>query len=88
MAQTQAQKDAAAKVEKQKDRAAKFVELAEKRVTKAINAIRSVSKLASPNYVSSDAQVKRIAEVLREEVVAMHEAFTRKGGAKKETFTL
>ncbi len=79
---------AAATAAKQKARAAKFVELAEKRVTKAINAIRSVAKLSSANYISTEEQVTRIAEVLREEVVAMHESFSRKGGATKESFKL
>ncbi len=88
MAKSAAQAQAAAAAAREKARAAKFVELAEKRVTKAINSIRSVAKLSSANYVSTDEQVTRIAEVLREEVVAMHESFSRKGGATKETFKL
>ncbi len=79
---------AAAIAARNKARAAKFVELAEKRVTKAINAIRSVAKLSSANYVSDDAQVTRIAEVLREEVVAMHDSFSKAPAADKGGFKL
>ena len=79
---------AADKKKRDAARAAKFVELAQKRVTKAINAIRSIRKLASPNYVSTDAQVEKICEALRGEVVELHEAFTKKGAPAKETFEL
>lgn len=86
---TAAEKKAAAELAKRnKAKAAKFVELAEKRVTKAINSIRSVAKLASSNYVSTEDQITKISETLRDEVVAMNEAFTKTGGATKETFKL
>lgn len=69
-------------------KAAKFVELAEKRVTKAINAIRSISKLsARSNYVYSPEQVNKIGEVLKNEVVDMHKHFTTTTAATKVGFT-
>ena len=71
------------------DKAAKFVELAQKRVTKAINAIRSVSKLSNrSNYVYTDAQVEKIADTLRQEVVDMFEHFSKTPSAAKEGFKL
>jgi hypothetical protein len=69
-------------------KAAKFVELAQKRTTKAINSVRSIAKLSSTNYVYTDEQVKKICETLRQEVVALNEAFSRKTGTTKESFTL
>lgn len=84
---TNAEKLAAEKLAKAK--AAKFVELAEKRVTKAINAVRSIAKLSNrSNYIYTDAQVAKIAEALRAEVVTMHEHFTAKPGVTREGFTL
>ena len=82
------QKEQAAAIAKQKARADKFVELAQKRVTKAINAIRSIRKLASPNYVYTGEQVNKISEALKAEVLEAHEAFSAKGPVAKETFKL
>lgn len=68
-------------------KAAKFVELAEKRVTKAINSIRSISKLsARSNYVYTPDQVNRLCEVLKSEVLDMHKHFTAPSAAVKEVF--
>lgn len=88
MATAAEKKTAAEKTARDNAKAEKFVTLAEKRVTKAINAVRSVRKLASPNYIATQEQVDRIAEVLREEVVEMHAAFGAKGAPAKETFKL
>lgn len=89
---TPAQKAAAAKASAEKiakAKAAKFVELAEKRVTKAINAIRSISKLSNrSNYIYSDEQSGKIAEALRSEVVDMHEHFSATTGPEKAGFKL
>lgn len=67
-------------------KAAKFVELAQKRATKAINAIRSLSKLSSANYIYTDEQVKTLAEALRKEVVEMNESFSRTTSTDKGGF--
>lgn len=70
-------------------KAAKFVELAEKRVTRSINAIRSISKLSNRNsYVYTDAQATRICEALKEEVQSVYEHFTAKKAVAKEGFKL
>jgi len=82
------QKEQAAAVAKQKAKSDKFVELAQKRVTKAINAILSIRKLASPNYVYTDEQINKISSALKAEVLATHEAFSAKGPAEKESFKL
>ena len=77
------------KAARDKARADKFVDLAQKRATKAINAIRSITKLSNRNnYVYTDAQVDRIAEALKAEVVSMYEAFTKPEKAEKEVFKL
>lgn len=62
---------------KQKAKADKFVELAEKRATKAINSIRSLSKLSSNNYSYTEVQVNALGETLRKEVLKMVEQFTK-----------
>lgn len=70
-------------------KAMKFVELAEKRVTRAINAIRSISKLSNRHsYVFTDAQATKICEALRDEVVSVNEHFTAKTVTAKSGFTL
>ena len=82
------QKEQAEAKKRQEAKAAKFVQLAEKRVTKAINAIRSISKLSSrSNYVYRDAQVNKIGEVLKAEVLDMHKHFTTPTAADKGGFT-
>lgn len=84
---TATQKEAAAAAAKKKAQAAKFVELAQKRATKAINAIRSIAKLANKgNYVYTEAQVKALSETLRKEVVEMHDAFGKTPSAEKGGF--
>lgn len=85
--QTQAQKDVAEAKAREKAKAVKFVELAEKRATKAINAIRSLAKLSSANYVYNEEQVKTLAEALRKEVVDMNDAFTKTTSKEKRGFT-
>lgn len=70
-------------------KADKFKRLASLRTTKGINAMRGLQKLANRNnYEFSDEQVTKIVNALKEELEAVHNAFTRKGGDAKETFTL
>lgn len=81
------QKETAALAAKQKAKATKFVELAEKRATKAINSIRSLSKLANrSNYVYTEDQVKALGETLRKEVIDMVEHFGKTETAEKGGF--
>lgn len=50
----------------------KFVSLAEKRTVNAIRAIRTIGKLGNPNaYKYTDADVRKIAKALGDEVEAM-----------------
>lgn len=78
---------AAAKAKAEKAKAAKFVELAQKRATKAINAIRSIAKLANRgNYIYSEEQVAKLSEVLRQEVIDMNAAFSTTEAAEKGGF--
>ena len=90
MAQSAAQKAAAVKAAalvKDKAKAAKFVELAQKRATKAINAIRSLAKLSNKgNYKYTDEQVKILSEALRKEVVDMNDSFSKTPSADKGGF--
>jgi len=80
-------KERAAAAARDKAKAAKFVELAQKRATKAVNAIRSLSKLANKgNYMYSDAQVKALSEALRKEVLDMNDAFSKTPTAERGGF--
>jgi len=82
-------KEAAEQAARQKAKAEKFVELAEKRTTKAINAVRGISKLSNKNnYIYTPEQIDKIAEALKGEVVAMFESFNEPEKAEKEVFTL
>ena len=50
----------------------KFVTLAEKRTVNAIRAIRTIGKLGNPNaYKYTDADVRKIAKALGDEIEAM-----------------
>lgn len=74
-------------VKRDQAKAAKFIELAEKRVTRAINSIRSISKLSNRNsYKYTDAQAAKICEVLREEVLDVNKHFTAKTAVVKSGF--
>lgn len=54
----------------------KFIELAEKRVTRAIKAIRLIGNLSNrSNYSYSDEDVKKIIRTLRSELDAMSARF-------------
>ena len=82
------QKEKAEQAKKEAAKAAKFVELAEKRVTRAINSIRSIVKLSNRgNYVYTPAQVNKLSEVLKQEVLDMNKHFTAPTAAAKEVFT-
>ena len=52
---------------------------------KAINAIRSISKLANRNnYVYTTPRIEALSEALKREVVDMHKHFTAPAAATKE----
>lgn len=67
--------DAQTKVTRDKDRA-KFVDLANKRVSKALNDIRLIGNLANrSNYDYTDDDVTRILRALGDEVAACRKRF-------------
>jgi ABC-type Fe3+-hydroxamate transport system substrate-binding protein len=68
---------------------AKFIELAEKRVSRAIKDIRLVGNLSNrSNYSYTPEEAKKIVKALREEVDALKARFDAKGGDVKAVFKL
>jgi len=68
---------------------AKFVELAEKRVSKVLKDIKLIGNLSNKsNYEYSDQDVKRIYSVLRKSVDEMKARFDAKGSSDDEIFKL
>lgn len=74
MAKTKGSKPAMADAEK----SAKFKELAEKRVTRALKAISGVSKLAGSRYKYTEGQIEKIEEAFKGALQHMHNAFAGK----------
>ena len=67
----------------------KFVELAEKRVNNALNAIRVIGNLSNTNiYEYSEKDVARIMGALKGELDSVNARFKAGGGRDKGTFTL
>lgn len=67
---------------------AKFKEMADKRTAKAMQYIRLLGNLASPNYVYTTDQAAKIVDALQQEVDAVFEAFKAKKSKDKVTFSL
>lgn len=68
---------------------AKFKELAEKRVTRALKHIKLIGNLSNrSNYSYTDADVKKIHNVLKEAVAEMKARFDAKGASADESFKL
>lgn len=62
---------------------AKFIELAEKRVSRAIKDIRLVGNLSNKsNYSYTQEEARKIVKALRDEVDALKVRFEAKGDAK------
>jgi ABC-type transporter lipoprotein component MlaA len=67
----------------------KFVVLAEKRVTRAINDIRLVGNLSNrSNYKYTDEDARKIYRALREALDEMKARFERRGDERGVTFRL
>lgn len=67
----------------------KFVQLAEKRVTRALKDIKLIGNLSNrSNYDYTDADVKKIYKALSEALAEMKSRFDKKGASKDETFKL
>jgi adenosylmethionine-8-amino-7-oxononanoate aminotransferase len=76
------------KAKRAAEKASKFVEVVQKRVAKAIQSIRLIGNLASPNYVYTSEQVDKVISGLQTEVDSVYEAFKAKKSKEKVSFTL
>jgi ABC-type Fe3+-hydroxamate transport system substrate-binding protein len=75
-------------MEREKDRA-KFVELAEKRVARAIKDIRLIGNLSNKsNYTYSDEDVRKIIKALDAEVKKLKQRFENHGVQDEVVFKL
>jgi len=73
----------------QRDKRAKFVALAESRTVNAIRAIRVIGKLGNKShYEYSEADVRKIAQVLSKEIELLKSRLTDKGGKTGIEFKL
>ena len=71
-----------------RDKGGKFVELAEKRVSRALNDIKLVKNLSNKNYYEySDDQSKKIIKALQHELDLLKKSF-QDSNNKKEGFKL
>lgn len=71
------------------DRREKFVELAEKRVQRALKDIRLIGNLSNrSNYIYTDEDVKKIIKVLKESVDDVKSRFERRGDDEEVIFKL
>lgn len=67
----------------------KFIELANKRVNRAINDLRLVGNLSNRNaYQYDDVQAKKIIRALQKEVDSLKAKFTGADGEDDDTFKL
>lgn len=67
----------------------KFVELAEKRVTRAIKDIRLIGNLSNrSNYSYGEEDVRKIIRTLRNELDALKARFETVGGSTEQIFKL
>lgn len=72
-----------------RDKRAKFVELANKRVTRCIKDLKLVSNLANrANYEFTDEDAKKIVRALQREVEAIRNRFAETGGTSLFDFNL
>lgn len=72
-----------------RDKSAKFVELANKRVNRAIKDLRLVGNLANTqNYEYSEEQAKKIVRVLQQEIEQLKQAFMSSDEGDKDVFKL
>lgn len=78
----------AEKAKRSTEKAAKFVEVAQKRVAKAIQSIRLIGNLASPNYVYTPEQADKIVSAIQIELDTVYDAFKAKKTKEKVSFTL
>ena len=67
----------------------KFIELAEKRVNKAMHAIRLIGNLSNRNFYEYDeADVKQLTKAIESELETMRRRFSDETKKKNKIFTL
>lgn len=72
-----------------RDKRQKFVNLAEKRTSNALQAIRIIGNLANKsNYEYSDADIRRITKTLEQEVKDLRTRFETSGTKSRPEFKL
>lgn len=72
-----------------RDKAIKFVDLANKRVNKAIKDIQLVANLSNrQNYEYTDDQAKKIVKALQQELDALRQSFQSSGDSSRSEFKL
>ena len=72
-----------------RDKRAKFVELAQNRVNKALTQIRLVGNLANrANYEFDDEDAKKIVRALQKEIDSVKAKFNDTSGSQGSEFTL
>jgi hypothetical protein len=72
-----------------RDKEAKFVELANRRVNRAIKDIRLIGNLANRrNYIYSDDQARKIIKILQKEIESIRRSFEDHQGGAQDEFTL
>lgn len=72
-----------------RDKAKKFVELANKRVNRAIKDIQLVGNLANrQNYEFTEEQARKIVKALQQEVDTLKQNFSTTGDASRNDFKL
>lgn len=71
------------------DKAAKFRELATRRVSKIVKGIRQIGNLSSRgNYEYTPTQVSKIFQAMRDEMSAAEERFSRPAKSSPKEFSL
>ena len=72
-----------------RDKASKFIELANKRVNRTLQNLRLISNLSNKNnYEYSDNQAKKILRTLQKEIDIVKANFSNTGQTGKEEFKL
>lgn len=72
-----------------RDKSNKFVELANKRVNRAIKDLQLVGNLANKaNYDYTEEQAKKIVKALQQEVDQLKQAFSATGDPQRSEFRL
>lgn len=78
----------AQKAKRHETKAAKFIEVAEKRVVKAMRAIQLIGNLTGPNYVYTIEQGEKIVSTIQVELDALWDGFKTKKVKEKVSFKL